>query len=176
MLRISLHYFVFSFKKKFGQNTKQFLNFLRVCNGQYFTIWRYKIVMRGGCGKRHTHTIKTGNFKKTSALPSCKIYFIESLPWFCSSSRSMNLLGRGLKPIAASISFSLFLRSSCSCALLATSSCNSSSSLFKGTKMSPPSKQINEQTDQTFLIATSLKVKYPLKDEEILMENKINIR
>lgn len=72
-----------------------------------------------------------------SIFPST-YYLTHRLPWFCSSSKSMNLLGWGLKPMAVSNSFSCFLWKSCSWALLATSSCNSSSSLLEETSSSPP--------------------------------------
>lgn len=58
----------------------------------------------------------------------------------------MKRLGWGLNPLAASNSFSRFLRSSCSCALLATSSCNSSSSVLED--ISPPGIQAREKRNR----------------------------
>lgn len=63
-------------------------------------------------------------------LPSVLLFILlSSVPWCWSWSRSMNLLGLGLNPMAASRSASLRFCCSCWRALLATSSCSSSSSL-----------------------------------------------
>lgn len=75
------------------------------------------------------HSRNPRNASGDRATPFTLAWQADAVPWFWSSSRSMNLLGLGLKPMAASFSFSFRLCNSCSLARRATSSCSSSSSL-----------------------------------------------
>lgn len=91
--------------------------------------------------QRFSHSRNPRNASGDRSAPFTLTLQAHALPWFWSSSRSINLLGLGLKPMAASFSFSFRLCNSCSLARRATSSWSSSSSL----RPSPAARKHKQQ-------------------------------